>query len=64
MRRAVNHAEGGIEAEFLIGALQFVSLVDRHLRILIAMQKEKGRIQSVHVGDRAGEGRQFRRLFR
>lgn len=64
MRRAVNNTEAHVKAEFLVGALQFVSLIDRHLKIPIAMQKLKGRILAVHVSDRTGERRQLRGLFR
>src|SRR4029079_6569033 len=36
-----------LDARFLIRALQLVRLVDRHLRILIAMEEEQRRIGAV-----------------
>src|SRR5689334_18534060 len=43
MSCSVDHDERDIEAQFLVGALQFVRLVNWHLRILIAVQKHERR---------------------
>ena len=42
-----------------VGAVQFVRLINRHLRILVSMQKKERRIKSIHMKDRAGKTSQF-----
>ena len=61
--RAVQDFELRWQSESLIGALEFVGLIDRHLRILIAMQQEEKRIVRVHVKDGTGEARELGLLF-
>ena len=58
--RAVDDKERHVEPELRIGALQLVGLVDRHLRILVAMQQHERRVLAVHMRDGAGQRRQFR----
>ena len=44
---AVDHVEVDVEAQFLVGRVQLVSLVDRHLRILVAVQQQQWRIVAI-----------------
>src|ERR1043165_5543461 len=47
--RAVNDLELNWSIHLFIGATEFVRLVDGHLRILIAMQKEERRDAVIHM---------------
>ena len=42
-----------------IRAVQFVRLIDRHLRILVSMKQEQGRIVAIDMKDRARQPREF-----
>ena len=53
--RAVHHYELNGSAGPLIRPRQFVGLVDRHLRILIAVQQQQRRVVFVDVKHRAGQ---------
>ena len=55
--------EGHVQFQRPITAVQFVRLVDGHLRILIAMQQQERRIGSIHVKHRAGKLGQFLHLI-
>ena len=58
MRAAVHDAERHVEAESLVRADDLVRLVDRHLRILIAVEDEQRGIALVDVRHRTGQRRQ------
>ena len=64
MGGAMEHLEGDIQLQFLIAALQFVCLIDWHLRILIAVQQEQRWVVFIHVKHRAGELGQSLGFFR
>ena len=64
MSRAVNHIELRVESDFLVRALQLMRLIDRHLRILVAVQQQQRRILGVDEEYRARKFRQFRNRFR
>lgn len=51
-------------AKLFVFASQFMRLVDRHLRILIAVDDEQWWIGGIHVLDWTGEFGQLRRIFR
>src|SRR5687767_7367726 len=53
MSRSVDDVEMDVEAEGLVRPLQLVSLIDRHLRILIAVQQKERRIGPIDVHHRA-----------
>jgi hypothetical protein len=52
------------QAGFLVGAAEFVCLVDRHLRVLVAVEEEQGRIVGIDVKDWAGEAGEIGNVFR
>ena len=41
---AVDDVEAHIQLQPLVGAIQLVRLVDGHLRVLVAMEEQKGRV--------------------
>ncbi len=55
VRRPVDDIECDVEPLLLVRTYQFVCLVDRHLRVLIPVQKEERRIVSVDVENRTGK---------
>lgn len=55
MRCARNHLELHRGPNPLIRPAEFERLIDGHLRILIAMQQEQGRVVWIDVENRAGE---------
>ena len=57
MGRSVDNDELNWSARFFVRAGELVRLVDGHLRILISMQEEQGRIMTVDVEDGTGESR-------
>ncbi len=55
VRRPVDDIERDVEPLLLVRTYQLVCLVDRHLGVLIPVQKEERRIVSVDVENRTGE---------
>ena len=53
VRRAMDDVQRDVEAGLLVGALQLVGLIDRHLRVLVAMHEEQRWIARADVDDRA-----------
>ena len=54
----MNHVEDNFQFVVFICALELVRLVDRHLRILVSVKEQQGRIVRVDVKHRA---RKFRK---
>jgi hypothetical protein len=63
MDRPVNDVEVDVETKGLVVALEFMGLIDRHLRIMIAVQERQRWVGSVDVHHWTCELRQFARLM-
>ena len=51
----MNDIEIHIQTQFFVDAFKLMGLVDRHLRIAVAVQQKQRWIISIDVGDRAGQ---------
>ena len=60
----VHHDQLRVETGAFIRTLELVGLVDRHLRVLIAVQQEQRRIAGVDLEYRARESRELFLLVR
>ena len=54
----MNDFELNWRLRLLIGPVQLMRLIDRHLRVLVSVQKEQRRIVAIYVEDRTGEAGQ------
>ena len=55
VRSAVHDFERGFQAVSLVRSMEFVRLVNGHLRILVSVEKEEGRIGGIDKENGAGE---------
>ncbi len=64
MDPTVEHFQMCWEIHSLLGTDQFVGLIDRHLRVLIPMKQEQGRVMAINEENRTGQLRQLRHRIR
>ena len=63
MRSAVDHDKDHLQPGFFVSNPQLVRLIERHLRVLVAVQQYQRRISWTDMSYRAGQFCRIPRLF-